>query len=355
VANVGKNIHLLRVPTLKSAFIGHGDSDKTASFNPYTKVYDEVWVAGEAGRDRYERAQVGVRTEDIVLVGRPQLDGIHEAEPRPAGAPFTVLYAPTWEGWTEDPNSSSLVPLGRQIVQTLLDTPGIRVIYKPHPLTGTVSPAAARISAEIVTMLASPPHLAVLGQEMDLYQCFDSSDALISDISSVVSDYLRSEKPYFVTNGGGIPDETFRDQNSSAAGAYLIGPHVDRLAEDLADARGPDRMRARRRETRRYVLGDPEVAGMTLFAQAVEGLLAKAQARAALVWASERQELPVGQQIADAAAFDPDAAAAFESAEGAAAFEGDGAATFEGADGTAAFESAEGTAAFENAEGTAAG
>ena len=297
VANVGKNIHLLRVPSLKSAFIGHGDSDKTASFNPYTKVYDEVWVAGEAGRDRYLRAQVGVRTEDIVLVGRPQLDGIHEAELRPAGAPFTVLYAPTWEGWTEDPNSSSLVPLGRQIVRTLLDTPGVRVIYKPHPLTGTVSPAAARISQEIVAMLAGPPHLAVLGQEMDLYQCFDESDALISDISSVVSDYLRSEKPYFVTNGAGIPEDSFRDQNPSAAAAYLIGPDVDRLAEDLADARGPDRLRARRREIRRYVLGDPEVAGMTLFAQAVEDLLAKARARAALVAATERQELPIGQQL----------------------------------------------------------
>jgi hypothetical protein len=297
VANVGKNIHLLRVPTLKSAFIGHGDSDKTASFNPYTKVYDEVWVAGEAGRDRYARAQVGVRPEDIVLVGRPQLDGIHEAEPRPAGAPFTVLYAPTWEGWTEDPNSSSLVPLGRRIVQILLDTPGVRVIYKPHPLTGTVSRAAAEASAQIVAMLAAPPHLAVLGQEMDLYQCFDESDALISDISSVVSDYLRSEKPYFVTNGAGLPEQSFREQNASAAAAYLIGPAVDRLSEDLADARGADRLRARRREVRRYVLGDPDVPGMTLFAQAVDNLLAKARARAALVSATSGQELPIGQQL----------------------------------------------------------
>jgi hypothetical protein len=297
VANVGKNIHLLRVPSLKSAFIGHGDSDKTASFNPYTKVYDEVWVAGEAGRDRYLRAQVGVRSEDVVLVGRPQLDGIHEAEARPAGAPFTVLYAPTWEGWTEDPNSSSLVPLGRQIIRVLLDTPGVRVIYKPHPLTGSVSPAAARISAEIVAMLDGGPHLAVLGNEPTLYQCFDDSDALISDISSVVSDYLRSEKPYFVTNGGGLSERTFREQNPSAGAAYLIGPDVDRLEEDLADARGPDRLRARRHEIRRYVLGDPEVAGMTLFAEAVENLLAKARSRAAAVAASDRQELPVGQQV----------------------------------------------------------
>jgi hypothetical protein len=47
-ANVGKNIHMLRVPTIKHVFIGHGDSDKLASVNPYSKVYDEVWTAGRA-------------------------------------------------------------------------------------------------------------------------------------------------------------------------------------------------------------------------------------------------------------------------------------------------------------------
>jgi hypothetical protein len=296
VANVGKNIHLLRVPTLQSAFIGHGDSDKIASFNPYTKVYDEVWVAGEAGRDRYLRARVGVRTEDIVVVGRPQLDRIQLAAPRPAGAPFTVLYAPTWEGWTGDPNSS-LIPLGRQIVQTLLETPGVRVIYKPHPLTGTVDPAAARASTDIVAMLAGSEHLAVLNQEMELYECFDLSDALITDISSVVSDYLRSEKPYFVSNGAGLPEDEFREQNPSAGAAYLIGPDASRLRQDLEDARGPDRLRSRRHQVRSYVLGDPDVDGMTLFAQAVDNLLAKAWDRAALVSASDRQELPAGQQL----------------------------------------------------------
>src|SRR5262249_15877459 len=48
-ANVGKNIHLLRVPTMKHVFIGHGDSDKLASVNPYSKVYDQVWPPGPAG------------------------------------------------------------------------------------------------------------------------------------------------------------------------------------------------------------------------------------------------------------------------------------------------------------------
>ncbi len=250
VANVGKNIHLLRVPSLKSAFIGHGDSDKTASFNPYTKVYDEVWVAGAAGRDRYLRAQVGVRAEQIVLVGRPQLDAISEAVPRPEGAPFTVLYAPTWEGWTDDPYASSLIPMGREIIQTLLAAPNLRVIYKPHPLTGSVNPVAQRVSDEIVRMLAGAgsQHVAVLGTERTLYECFDDSDALISDISSVVSDYLRSEKPYFVTNGAGVPDRVFREQNPSAGAAYLVGPGAAGLTRGpcrVPRSRSPARTAAR--------------------------------------------------------------------------------------------------------------
>ena len=59
VANIGNNIHVLRVPGLRSAFIGHGDSDKSASANLFSKVYDEIWVAGQAGKDRYLRAGVG--------------------------------------------------------------------------------------------------------------------------------------------------------------------------------------------------------------------------------------------------------------------------------------------------------
>ena len=58
VSNIGNNIHLLRHPGLRTAFIGHGDSDKSASANPFSKVYDQVWVAGPAGRERYTRAAV---------------------------------------------------------------------------------------------------------------------------------------------------------------------------------------------------------------------------------------------------------------------------------------------------------
>ena len=50
-----------------------------------------------------------------------------------------MLYAPTWEGWTGDPAHTSLIRTGPALVERLVGFPNVRVIYKPHPFTGTVS------------------------------------------------------------------------------------------------------------------------------------------------------------------------------------------------------------------------
>lgn len=278
-SNVGKNIHLLREPDVMSVFIGHGDSDKTASFNPFTKVYDEVWVAGEAGRDRYLHADIGVRDEQVVIVGRPQLDSLQHAARHPGDGRFTVLYAPTWEGWTDDPNHSSIVTMGVAIVRTLLATEGVRVLFKPHPRTGSVDPAAGLARDQIAELLSDPlsTHEAVLADERSLYDCFDQADALVSDVSSVVSDFLASEKPYFVANGADLPAAEFRERYASAGGAYLVGPGADGLAAGLADARSADSMALERRQVRTYLLGPADVPSLARFQAAVGSLCARAR------------------------------------------------------------------------------
>ena len=155
-ANTGKNLHMIRIRGVAHVFVGHGDSDKAASSNPFARVYNEVWVAGQAGRDRYLRASVGVRDDDIVEVGRPQLAELAQADGGTAGPQRTVLYAPTWEGWDAgDLSQTSLILIGPQIVRTLLaDAPQLRVLYKPHPLTGTRDPRAAKAHKKIAAMIA---------------------------------------------------------------------------------------------------------------------------------------------------------------------------------------------------------
>ncbi|WP_240634485.1 MULTISPECIES: hypothetical protein [Streptomyces] len=367
-ANVGKNIHMLRVPTIKHVFIGHGDSDKLASVNPFSKVYDEVWTAGRAGRDRYAIADVGVRDDDIVEVGRPQLAPIQSWQGVPDGPRGgaadgrcpTVLYAPTWEGWDDNPGNTSILLAGENIVRRLLaaDQP-VRVLYKPHPFTGTRSAQAkaahqritalveeaaaeraadprfaadaaaqsaakadmARIQdriaeltgaaakgdeaeatrdgmvdaarhAEVARLRAewndaywrsfgTAEHRVIEGAEPRLYDCFNVSDAMVSDISSVVSDFIASGKPYAVTDSAELGDEEFKRQNTAVRAAVILSNSADELGELLAAVtdRAADAQAADRQELKRYLLGPDEPASIDQFNSAVRALAQKAERR----------------------------------------------------------------------------
>lgn len=276
VANAPLNTELLRDAVLRSAFISHGDSDKAASANPVCKMYDEVWVAGEAGRQRYLEADVGVRAEAIRLVGRPQVRRVQPAPTPAPGAPYRVLYAPTWEGLYGDEFESSLVHSGRDVVGVLLATDGIEVVYRPHPKSGARDPAFGRAHADIVELLraAGPQHRVEVPTAKDLYSSFNGVDALVADVSGVVSDFLASDKPYFVVNGRRLPDEVFRTTAPSAGGAYLVGPRAAGLAAGLADARGTDTLRARRRDVRTHLIGPPGVDPLGRFTEAITALAA---------------------------------------------------------------------------------
>lgn len=368
-ANVGKNIHLLRVPTMKHVFIGHGDSDKLASVNPFSKVYDEVWTAGRAGRDRYAIADVGVRDEDIVEVGRPQLAPIQGRQDVPEGPRGeaadgrcpTVLYAPTWEGWDGDPGNTSLVLAGENIVKKLVKAdPPVRVLYKAHPFTGTVSKEAAAAHRRVVALvekaaaaraadarftvdtadqakakaelarietrlaeLSGPAsdrgdeaeatrdgvvdtakheeiarlrsewndaywrsfpvweHRVITGAEPRLYDCFNVSDAMVSDISSVVSDFIASGKPYAVTDSAGLGAEEFKRQNTAVRAAVILSNSAAELGELLDAVRDPaaDALAEDRKELKEYLLGPDEPTSIEQFNTAVANLTLKADTR----------------------------------------------------------------------------
>nr|WP_202472310.1 hypothetical protein [Streptomyces sp. SID4921] len=377
-ANVGKNIHMLRVPTMKHVFIGHGDSDKLASVNPYSKVYDEVWTAGRAGRDRYALADVGIRDEDIVEVGRPQLAPIQSWTGTTRNPIPTVLYAPTWEGWDDNPGNTSLLLAGENIVRRLLkaDSP-VRVIYKPHPFTGIRSAKAKAVNARIKAMvakaaqeraadprwvkeasaagaaqsaakaelaridarlaelakpgraggdeseesrvaLADPArqaeiatlraewndaywrsfgwweHRTVTGSQPKLYDCFNQSDAMVSDISSVVSDFIASGKPYAVTDSAELGTDEFKRQNTAVRAAVILSNSAEEIDELLRAVADPaaDTLAEARHELKSYLLGPDEPTSMEQFNAAVLALAAKAEARNAGVAQRVGEQVP---------------------------------------------------------------
>jgi hypothetical protein len=365
-ANTGKNIHFLRLPGMAHVFIGHGDSDKVASINPFCKVYDEVWVAGPAGRERFARAMIGIDDRDVFEVGRPQLAPIERGQ-RKTDEPITVLYAPTWEGWTDDPLNTSLITMGRAIVATILDHPdSVRLIYKPHPLTGRRSAQASAENEAIIAMIdkanaaraagrPTPPagsavtagttsqgdagttatadaqlaavraaivaitgdanadeamiardsadthvdgvrranelteqwttmywasrpdwtHLVVTDALPTLFDCFNHTDLLVTDISSVVADYLYSEKPYVVTNSTALDHDVFRNRYPTAAAAELLDPDCAALSEITTSVgAGSDRMVEQRLKLKEHLLGADDQLPFERFRAAVDRVIA---------------------------------------------------------------------------------
>ncbi|MFF8092023.1 hypothetical protein [Streptomyces sp. NPDC016675] len=352
-SNSGKTSQVLRIPTIKHAFVNHGESDKLSSCNPYAKAYDEVWVAGPAARERYALAEVGVEDKDVVEIGRPQLDAVAPyAGPPAPGAYTTVLYAPTWEGWDGNPGNTSVVEAGENLVRALLADPGVRLLYKPHPLTGSVDPRAraadlrirelvraagrerggprpdasaaaelTRRTAELDGLVAagfrsaadqaermlrgSAPepgwagavarataaweeayraslpaweHQVVTDARPPLYVCFNQADLLISDVSSVISDFLASGKPYAVANTSGLAEDVFRKSFPTVAAATVLAPDASGVPALLEAVRHPelDELAGARAELALRLLGPAEPPPQERFAGAVRALCATA-------------------------------------------------------------------------------
>ncbi|RBY80132.1 glycerophosphotransferase [Blastococcus sp. TF02-09] len=341
VANIGNNIHMLRVPGIRSAFIGHGDSDKKASFNPYSRVYSQVWVAGPAGRQRYREAAVGVHDGDVVEIGRPQLD--EPATPARADDHVpTVLYAPTWEGWDDEQAYSSLATHGVALAASALrEGSGVRLLYRPHPFTGRRDPAVAAAHAQIVEMIeeanrrdggsaepvlepatdnalteihdrferavrsgqldaplsaleaeaqlravedqywramAPGRHAVMTQQGPSLLSCFAQADVLVTDVSSVLSDFVSTGRPYVVCNNSGAAEDDFLAEVPSARAGHVLGPDQD--VEDvlrLVRGESPDLLADERRALRRELLGPDSPSSQYRLERAVEALIASAR------------------------------------------------------------------------------
>lgn len=347
------NLHMLRRRGVVHAFIGHGDSDKAVTSNPFLKAYDQLWVSGPAGRERMLDARVGIDDLDdvrLVEIGRPQTDELQRAEPTPSESgrsTVRVLYAPTWEGYEDQPDQSSVGPLGVELVRRLVAEPDVEVLYRPHPLLGRRSAEARAAHREILALLGNPAlaepvefpdpyenarddldvvglrsdqsrtelvaaravwarkrlanagHLLVPGPLYALSECFAAADALLCDVSSVITDFLatrqatsrvtsqeavgssiRIPKPFGVIDAAGLPGDEFAVRYPSSRGGYLVAAEGDGLTRLLSAARGtadpaaPDRAAAAE-----WLLGSAEPSAAVRLQRAVDAALEKEPAQ----------------------------------------------------------------------------
>ena len=259
-----RNSHMIRFPHLTHIQLNHGDSDKIASVSPTFRQYDRNFVAGQAAIDRFAKHGVLTRADQFVIVSRPQLESVHMATAPISSVPApTVLYSPTWSGFYEDSNYSSL-PAGRRITEALLAR-GCTVVFRPHPYSFKHK-ANAGACVEIIDLLTADAkstgraHIfgPVAETSMSVVDCFNACDAMISDVSSVVSDFLISEKPFAMGAVSAHGDE-FVAEFPLAEAAYVfdvVDAEAVHLEAVLDDMLGPDSKAAARRSLRNYYLSD---------------------------------------------------------------------------------------------------
>ncbi len=257
--NAARNTHYVRFQQLTHVQLLHGESDKAPSFNKVTGMYDKVYVAGQAGQDRYANHGVYIDPRKFEIVGRPQVEGIVVSSELAVRPHPIVLYAPTWRGFFADSSYSSL-EWGEVLIEQLL-TRECTVIFRPHPWTAK-DKHLRDIRAVIQQRLAA--HRAETGtphifgdqaeQEYTINDCFNASDAMIADVSSVVGDYLYSLKPFATTAIGRNPDE-FVSEFPLAQAGYVLSGDESQWSSVLDDMLGADPARHRRSELREYYLG----------------------------------------------------------------------------------------------------
>jgi CDP-glycerol glycerophosphotransferase (TagB/SpsB family) len=261
VNNAARNTHLVERRELTHVWLNHGDSEKPACFNPVHAIYDVIFAAGQAGIDRYARHGVHIPAEKFKIVGRPQVELITPAH-RPIGKieQPAVLYAPTWQGPFADSRVYSL-PVGQQIVEQLL-AHGARVIFRAHPFNYRY-PDAQKMISDIGAVLDADREVSgrqhlwgpAAEQEMSVEDCFNASDAMVSDVSAVVSDYLHSGKPFAMVSVGRTPEQLLVDAPAARA-AYVVRDDLSNLTEVCDDLLGADPLASVRNETKIYYLGD---------------------------------------------------------------------------------------------------
>ncbi|GAA3670310.1 hypothetical protein GCM10023081_05770 [Arthrobacter ginkgonis] len=192
VNNNQANFTALRVNGPAHVHLSHGESEKSSMASNQLKAYDFAFIAGQASHERILAAVPRFDERQLVHIGRPQLGFPGIADFPPAAGTTTVLYAPTWEGDSPAMAYSSLKTHGRRL-EGLLADPGVRVILRPHPKTGSVDPSFHRVLAGLRSALqqanagrTTAPHVYDDGPEP--LASLAVADVVLADVSAMAMD-----------------------------------------------------------------------------------------------------------------------------------------------------------------------
>jgi len=258
-ANPMQNLIALRHFKLNHYFINHGESDKAVNQNKLLLAYDKLLVGGPLAHRRLVEAGLKVREGQVEYVGRPQAEiALHQLDGSSPSAVKSILYAPTWEGFVEDANYSSVSRFGLNVMEALVSA-GYHVIFKPHPYTGSRS-VATRGHLDAILNFCVKNNVEVVDSLVSIHSCMNRSDLLITDISSVLNEYLVTRKPVILCVTERLLGADLGIEFPSSRAAYHLKPSDD-VAGLLMSINKEDVLAEQREQVRKDSLGDfPEGA-----------------------------------------------------------------------------------------------
>jgi hypothetical protein len=157
-----------------------------------------------------------------------------------------------------------------------------RMLLQGTPEPGRADAVTRATAAWEEAYWASLPeweHQVVTAARPALYACFNRSDLLISDVSSVISDFLASGKPYAVANTSGMEEVAFRAAFPTVVAATVLTPDAAGVPALLDAVRKPelDDLAGERAALKLRLLGPAEPSSQARFNAAVQALCAKAR------------------------------------------------------------------------------
>ena len=259
-ANGKKNSQMMRRTELVHIFINHGESDKIVNVSRFVKAYDKLYLAGPMARDRLREAGIALGDDQYTYVGRPQTSIFIRPSTNKTS---NILYAPTWEGFDEQANYTSVGEMALGIVNNIISGSDFNIVFKPHPLTGIKRPELKQKLREIEDILKKTGRGEYV-TEGDIVPMMNECDLMITDISSVMNDFLETGKPFVVTNPLNEPQISFIEQYKTTKAAYIIanGEEINDILQ-LIDSSDPKQ--AERQEVRKYSLGDFDCSSFEKF------------------------------------------------------------------------------------------
>ena len=276
-ANPMQNAQVLRNLHLQHVFINHGESDKVVNQSKFLLAYDKLFLAGKLSFDRLISSGLEVRDSQVVYVGRPQAE-ISLIKNTQSIKIKTIFYAPTWEGFVDNANYTSIIMFGLKILKEITTKkPNINLIFKPHPYTGIRSEQTKRALQSILEYCTAHD-ITVLSENENIHHGMNQCDLLITDISSVLNDFLVTNKPVILCNSLGLSKEQLLQEYPSSHAAYLLNEHdsIISLVKMIDDT---DPMSTEREVVRTYSMGSPHESSLQKFQLAIDQLSKLSSAR----------------------------------------------------------------------------